>query len=153
MSFSGAGEGVEVFAVGFGDGVEVFLGGLDLGVAHAFHDGFEVGPFGEEPGGVGVAEVVQVRAGLVVYHQTGSAVDVSRMSAGKVPDVESLRSLRIGTTARLADLLANDPEVSGVRATRQGRDCTLPLLAGASTSLLSAFRASPYRGQPRYRWA
>jgi hypothetical protein len=38
--------------------VEVFLGGLDLHVAHAFHDGFEVGSFGEEPGGVGVAEVV-----------------------------------------------------------------------------------------------
>jgi hypothetical protein len=35
--------------------VEVFLGGLDLGVAHAFHGEFEVGAAGEEPGCVGVA--------------------------------------------------------------------------------------------------
>jgi hypothetical protein len=51
-------EGVEVPLVGVGEGVEVFLGGGDLGVAHAVHDGFEVGASGEEPGGVGVAEVV-----------------------------------------------------------------------------------------------
>ena len=51
-------EGVEVALVGVGEGVEVFLGGLDLGVAHAVHDRFEVGAAGEEPGGVGVAEVV-----------------------------------------------------------------------------------------------
>ena len=54
----GTGEGVEVALVGVGEGVEVFLGGLDLGVAHAVHDRFEVGAAGEEPGGVGVAEVV-----------------------------------------------------------------------------------------------
>ena len=57
-SAAGAGEGVEVFLVGFGECVQVFLGGLDLCVAHAFHDGLEVGAAGEEPGGVGVAEVV-----------------------------------------------------------------------------------------------
>ena len=34
------------------------MGGVDSGVAHAVHDGFEVGAAGEEPGGVGVAEVV-----------------------------------------------------------------------------------------------
>ena len=51
-------QGVEVLCVGVGEGVEVFLGGGDLGVAHAVHDGFEVGASGEEPGGVGVAEVV-----------------------------------------------------------------------------------------------
>ena len=56
--FLDAGEGVEVALVGVGEGVEVFLGGLDLGVAHAVHDGLEVGAAGEEPGGVGVAEVV-----------------------------------------------------------------------------------------------
>ena len=51
-------QGVEVLGVGVGQGVEVYLGGGDLGVAHPVHDGFEVGPAGEEPGGVGVAEVV-----------------------------------------------------------------------------------------------
>jgi hypothetical protein len=38
--------------------VEVLLSGCDLGVAHAVHHGLEVGPAGEQPGGVGVAEVV-----------------------------------------------------------------------------------------------
>ena len=51
-------EGVEVLGVGVGEGVEVFLGGGDLRVAHPVHHGLEVGPAGEEPGGVGVAEVV-----------------------------------------------------------------------------------------------
>ena len=58
VSVAGPVEGVEVLGVGVGEGVEVFLGGGDLGVAHAVHDGFEVGSSGEEPGGVGVAEVV-----------------------------------------------------------------------------------------------
>ena len=53
-----SGKGVEVLAVGFGERVEVFLGGLDLGVAHAFHHGLEVGSFGEQPGCVRVAQVV-----------------------------------------------------------------------------------------------
>ena len=52
------GSGVEVALVGVGEGVQVLLGGLDLGVAHAFHDGLEVGAAGEQPGGVGVAQVV-----------------------------------------------------------------------------------------------
>ena len=51
-------QGVEVLGVGVGEGVEVFLGGGDLGVAHPVHHGSEVGAAGEEPGGVGVAEVV-----------------------------------------------------------------------------------------------
>ena len=51
-------EGGEVLGVGVGEGVEVFLGGGDLGVAHPVHDGFEVGAAGEQPGGVGVAQVV-----------------------------------------------------------------------------------------------
>ena len=38
--------------------MQVLLGGHDLGVTHAFHHGLEVGAAGEEPGGVGVAEVV-----------------------------------------------------------------------------------------------
>jgi len=40
-------ESVEVALVGVGEGVEVFLGGLDLGVAHAVHDGLEVGSSGQ----------------------------------------------------------------------------------------------------------
>ena len=52
MALAGSGEGVEVFAVGFGQRVQVLLGGLNLGVAHAFHDELEVGAFGEQPGGV-----------------------------------------------------------------------------------------------------
>ena len=58
VSSADAVEGVEVLGVGVGEGVEIFLGGGDLGVAHAVHDGFEVGAACEEPGGVGVAEVV-----------------------------------------------------------------------------------------------
>ena len=38
--------------------MEGFLGGGDLGMSLAVHDGLEVGAAGEEPGGVGVAEVV-----------------------------------------------------------------------------------------------
>jgi hypothetical protein len=44
--------------VGVGEGVQVLLSGLDLGVAHPFHHGYEVGAAGEQPGGVGVAQVV-----------------------------------------------------------------------------------------------
>src|SRR5680860_1289081 len=51
-------EGIEVLLVGIGEGVKVFLGGGDLGVAHAVHDGFEVGASGEQPGCVSVAQVV-----------------------------------------------------------------------------------------------
>ena len=48
----------EVLGVGVGEGVQVFLGGGDLSVSHAVHDGLEVGAAGEQPGGVGVAQVV-----------------------------------------------------------------------------------------------
>jgi len=53
-----AGEGVEVALFGVGECVEVFLGGLDEGVAHAVHDGAEVGAAGEQPGRMGVSEIV-----------------------------------------------------------------------------------------------
>lgn len=53
-----AGEGVEVALVGVGQGVEVLLGGLDLGVPHPFHHGLQVRTAGQQPGGVGVAQVV-----------------------------------------------------------------------------------------------
>jgi hypothetical protein len=46
--------------VGVGRGVEVFLGGLDVGVPEAVHDRGEVGAAGQQPGGVGVAQVVVV---------------------------------------------------------------------------------------------
>jgi hypothetical protein len=52
------GECGEGGVVGFGEGVEVFLGGDDAAVSESFFDGLEVGAAGEEPGGVGVAQVV-----------------------------------------------------------------------------------------------
>src|SRR4051794_657643 len=57
-SAAGPVEGGEVLSVGVGEGMEVFLGGGDLRVAHAVHHGLEVGSAGQEPGGVGMAEVV-----------------------------------------------------------------------------------------------
>jgi len=51
-------EGGEVLGVGVGEGMEVFLGGGDLSVTHAVHYRFEVGASGEQPGCVGVAQVV-----------------------------------------------------------------------------------------------
>jgi hypothetical protein len=51
-------EGGEVLVVGVGEGVEVFLGSADLSMTHAVHHRSEVGAAGEEPGGVGVAQVV-----------------------------------------------------------------------------------------------
>ena len=51
-------EGGEVLGVGVGEGVEVLLGGGDLGMTHAVHHRLEVGAAGEQPGGVGVAQVV-----------------------------------------------------------------------------------------------
>jgi hypothetical protein len=51
-------EGVEVLGVGVGKGVQVFLGGGGLGMTHPVHHGLQVGAASEEPGGVGVAEVV-----------------------------------------------------------------------------------------------
>ena len=52
------GERGQVLGVCVGGGVEVLLGGLDVGMSEAFHDGGEVGAAGEQPGGVGVAQVV-----------------------------------------------------------------------------------------------
>jgi hypothetical protein len=52
------GEGFEGGFVGVGEGVEVLLGGAEAAVAEALLDDLEVGAAREEPGGVGVAEVV-----------------------------------------------------------------------------------------------
>jgi hypothetical protein len=52
------GEGVKVALVCIRQCVEVFLSRLDLGVPHAVHDGLEIGAASQQPGGVGVAEVV-----------------------------------------------------------------------------------------------
>jgi hypothetical protein len=51
-------ERAQVLGVGVGGGVQVLLGGLDVGVPEAVHDGGEVGAAGQQPGGVGVPEVV-----------------------------------------------------------------------------------------------
>jgi hypothetical protein len=56
---AGAVEGVDGGVVGVGEGMEVFLGGAEAAVAEAFFDGLDVGAAGEQPGGVGVAEVVE----------------------------------------------------------------------------------------------
>jgi len=70
----------EGFVVGVGEGVQVFLGGHDLGVANAFHDGLEIGAAGEEPGGVGVAQVVdadvEVEAGALQGGQPDLGADL-----------------------------------------------------------------------------
>ena len=55
-------QSIKVALVGVREGVEVFLGGLDLGVAHAVHDGLEVRSSGQQPGGVCVAQVVDADA-------------------------------------------------------------------------------------------
>ena len=58
MSGSDGGECGEGGVVGFGEGVEVFLGGDDAAVAEPFLHGLQICAAGEEPGGVGVADVV-----------------------------------------------------------------------------------------------
>ena len=58
-SRAGAVECVEGGVVGVGEGVQVFLGGAQAAVAEAFFDGLDVGAAGEQPGGVGVAQVVE----------------------------------------------------------------------------------------------
>ena len=47
-----------VGVVDVGEGVQVLLGGGESGVAHAVFEGLQVCAAGEEPGCVGVAEVV-----------------------------------------------------------------------------------------------
>ena len=72
--------------VGFGEGVEVFLGGDDAAVPEAFFDGLEVGAAGEEPGGVGVAEVVGADADADAGGVEGGFPDlVAEPGAGDVP--------------------------------------------------------------------
>jgi len=51
-------QGVEVLDVGIGEGVEVLLGGGDLSMTHPVHHRLEVRAACEQPGGVGVAQVV-----------------------------------------------------------------------------------------------
>jgi hypothetical protein len=48
----------EVLGVGVGKGVQVLLGGGDLCVTHPVHHRLEVGPSGEQPGRMSVAQVV-----------------------------------------------------------------------------------------------
>jgi hypothetical protein len=81
LSSADAVEGVEVLGVGIGKGVEVLLSGGDLGVAHPVHHGLQVGPAGEPPGGVGVAEVVdpdlQVDPGVATKPPTGKPTRIA----------------------------------------------------------------------------
>ena len=52
-------EGGERSTAGVRQGAEVLLGGGDLTVAEAVHDDLQVGAAGEQPRGVGTAQVVE----------------------------------------------------------------------------------------------
>jgi len=78
-------EGVEVSLVGFGRGVEVLLGGLEVSMPQSVHDRGEVGSSGEQPGGVGVAEVV---------HATGKSTPLAR-TAGIQTRVRKVREIGV----------------------------------------------------------
>ena len=79
-------ERVEGGVVGVGEGVEVFLGGAQAAVAEAFFDGLDVGAAGEQPGGVGVAEVVEPDVGVELGGGGGGGPDVvAEPAAGEVP--------------------------------------------------------------------
>src|SRR3954468_9066007 len=81
----GAVECVEGGVVGVGEGVEVFLGGGQAAVAEAFFDGLDVGAAGEEPGCVGVGEVVEPdRMGEVRGRGGGGPDVVAEPVAGQV---------------------------------------------------------------------
>jgi hypothetical protein len=102
-------EGREVLGVGVGEGVEVLLGGGDLGVAHAVHDGLEVGAAGEQPGGVGMAQVVNADV----------EVD-SRRGDGRQPDAgaEGVTRDRVPGAGREQQVAGSEPVVGDVRGDR-----------------------------------
>jgi len=62
--------------------VEVLLGGGDLSVTHPVHDGFEVGAAGEQPGGVGVAQVVDAYVEVDPGCFDGRSLPVTAVGAG-----------------------------------------------------------------------
>ena len=106
---SDRGEGGEGGVVGFGEGVEVFLGGDDAAVSEAFFDGLQVGAAGEEPGGVGVAQVVGADADA----------DAGGVEGG-FPDV-------------VAEPGAGDVTVGGEGAAARGAGCWVWVFAGGSS--------------------
>ena len=86
VPLSDGGECGEGGVVGFGEGVEVFLGGDDAAVSEAFFDGLQVGAAGEQPGGVGVAQVVGADADADAGGVEGGFPDVfAEPGAGDVP--------------------------------------------------------------------
>ena len=102
--------------VGVGEGVEVLLGGLDLGVAHAVHDGLEVGAAGEEPGGVGVAQVVDADVEVDAAGLDGGQPDAGAEGvAGDRGAVAGGEQQVVGTEFVLVDVLAELVEESGGR--------------------------------------
>ena len=85
VSVSDAVEGYEGGGVGGGEGVQVFLRGGDGLVAESFADGLEIGAAGEEPGGVGVAQVVHSRSWVEVGGGAGGVPDLGApVVAGQV---------------------------------------------------------------------
>jgi hypothetical protein len=93
--------------VGFGEGVEVLLGGDDAAVPEALLHRLEVGTAGEQPGGVGVAEVVGTDA-------DAEAVGVE----GRLPDLD-------------AEPRSGDVPVGGQGAAAAGPRCRMGILAGS----------------------
>lgn len=80
-NFVEGGEGGVVRVV---EGVEVALGGGDGSVTEAFLDDLKVGAAGQEPGCVGVAEVVDADLGVQVGFQGGLPDPVAEPVGGDV---------------------------------------------------------------------
>ena len=98
-----------VALVGVGKGVQVLLRGLDPGVAHAFHDGFEVGSACQQPRGVVLAQVLH----------PDREVDPAGFDRGEPdPGAEGVpgdRSSRLGGEQQLVVPDAVDTDVLGDR--------------------------------------
>ena len=99
-------EGGEVLGVGVGEGVEVLLGGGDLGMAHPVHHGFEVGSAGEQPGRMGMAEVVNTDLEVHARGGHGGAPD---------PGAEGVARDRCALTGGEQQVTRTEPTVSDVR--------------------------------------
>ena len=73
---SDLGEGVHGCVVCLGEAVQVLLGGEDAAVAEPFFNHLDVGPAGEQPGGVRVSKVVEAQRGLEPSATTSGLPDM-----------------------------------------------------------------------------
>jgi len=86
VSGSDGGECGEGGVVGFGEGVEVFLGGGDAAMAEALLHRLKVGPTGEQPRCVGMAQIVGADSDADAGGVEGGFPDVfAEPGAGDVP--------------------------------------------------------------------